>query len=140
MLGNRPTIASVKATDAEAAAVFAQWPEGTAVTRAYQPMMDCACNCPAKGQNASFSRTAACCMRKPHAAAISGAAAAKVSADATWGTARRRRLSGFGSAQGSCGLTSGGVGAAGGMDVSPQCASVAATPLTRTCGASARRG
>jgi len=118
MLGNRPTIASVKATDAEAAAVFAQWPEGTVSTRAYQPMINCACNCPAKGQNAVFD-TAACCMHNL-TAAVAGAAAAGLSADATLGYCAS--LSGYGSGQASCGVTAGGVGAVGGMDISPQCA------------------
>ena len=115
MLGYRPTIASVKATDAEAAAVFAQWPEGTVSTRAYQPMIDCACNCPAKGQNAVFDM-AACCMHNL-TAAVARAAAAGISAEMTLGYCAGSAQSGFfGSAQASCGVT------AGGMDVSPQCA------------------
>ena len=119
MLGNRPTIASVRSTDVEANAVLAQWPTDTVTSVAYKPMIDCACNCPAKGQIAVFD-TAACCMHDLDAA-IAGAAAAGLAADQTLGYCAAASQSGFGSGGSTCEVTTGGDDTYGGMDVEAAC-------------------
>ena len=74
LLGDRPTIVSSRAADAEAAAVFAQWDAGTVTPHAFEPMLSCACNCPAKGQPTIFGGVE-CCLYDFTAANASAAAA-----------------------------------------------------------------
>jgi hypothetical protein len=108
LLGNRPTIISSLATDAEATAVTAQWDAGTTTLRPFEPMLSCSCNCPHKGQTGLFSGME-CCMYD-FAAANASAHAAGMGADVATYCAANPAGSGSGQTCAS---------SANGMDVQP---------------------
>jgi ABC-type multidrug transport system ATPase subunit len=75
LLGGRPTIISARDSDAEAAAVIAQFTADAYVKRSYQSQVDCRCFCPADSAQLGTSTVYECCMHDPAAATTLATAA-----------------------------------------------------------------